>query len=81
MKTEIIDFLNETNETVKQFLVYDLSGRSTKPYKLDEIDIKTNWDLDEEDWDTEQTLNDFIEECYIDDSWNINSIKIKCIKI
>lgn len=75
------NFLNESNKEEKYFLVTDKSGRSMKPYKLDKTHIMKTWDLSEEDWDTEKTLGDFLEDCYIDDKWETREVKIVCDKI
>jgi len=69
-----------TKETLKQFLVTDKSGRSAKPYKLDANDIELGWDLLEEDWDSEQTLGEYLGDCEVGDKWCIDSIEILCIK-
>jgi len=69
------------NSTEKHFSVTDKSGRSMKPYKLTKSQIEKNWDLDEEDWDTEQTLRDFLDSCYIGDTWNTRTEKIECVSI
>ena len=68
------DFSNE-----KYFLVTDKSGRSMKPYKLNKTDIEQSWDLTEEDWDTEQTLSDFLENSSFGDFWNTQSVEFECI--
>jgi len=82
IKTTIREFLNENVKTEeKYFSVTDKSGRSVKPYKLDKTHIQKHWDLDEEDWDTEKTLGDFLEDCYIGDIWNTRTEKIECVAI
>lgn len=94
VKTKIEDFLGEDFNTginspnsinmrkeEKYFAVTDKTGRSTKPYKLDKTHIEQNWDLDETDWDSEETLGDFLEDCYIGDTWNTRTEKIECIAI
>lgn len=65
----------------KEFLVTDKSGRSAKPYKMDIDHIKKHFDLDDMDYNTEQTLRNFLEESYIGDVWNTADLKIKCIGI
>lgn len=81
IKTTIREFLNENKKEEKYFSVTDKTGRSMKPYKLDMTHIKKTWDLSEEDWDTEQTLGDFLEDCYIGDTWNTRTEKFECIAI
>lgn len=81
IKTTIIGFLNENKKEEKYFAVTDKTGRSMKPYKLDKTHIENTWDLSEEDWDTEQTLGDFLDDCYIGDTWNTRTEKVKCIAI
>ena len=76
--TKFNDFLTEALEPNKTFLVYDLSGRSTKPYKLDLDHMNSTWDLNEED-DDEQILGDYLDICEIGDEWNTNSVKIICL--
>ena len=65
----------------KIFQVTDRTGRSAKPYRLDGEHIKNTWDLEEQDDSTEQTLKDFLEECYCGEFWNTNDIRIECIEI
>lgn len=65
----------------KKFLVTDMSGRGTKPVVLGLKHIKQNWDLTEEDWDTEETLGDFLENCELGDVWKTNSEKIECVDV
>lgn len=72
------DFLTEGLEPGKHFLVYDLSGRSAKPYKLDLDHMKSTWDLEEED-DDEQILGDFLDNSKIGDEWRTPSEKIICL--
>ncbi len=73
------DFINENHNPNKDFLVYDLSGRSAKPYKLDKEHIESTWDLDETDDDSEITLRDFINDCSIGSEWCTNSVKMVCL--
>jgi hypothetical protein len=65
----------------KYFLVTDKSGRSNKPYKLDKQHIEKTWDLSETDWDTEKSLEEFLDNCYIGDIWNTRTEKIECFGI
>jgi hypothetical protein len=65
----------------KEFLVSDKSGRSAKPYKLDDIHIKKHWNLSENDWNTEEKLSDFLDRCDVGDSWCTNSEEIECINV
>ena len=65
----------------KYFSVTDKTGRSMKPYKLSKSHIQKHWDLTEEDWDTEETLEDFLDSCYIGDTWNTRTEKFECISI
>ena len=65
----------------KHFLVTDKTGRSMKPYKFDKQHIEKNWDLSEADWDTEKSLEEFLDNCYIGDTWNTRTEKIECIGI
>jgi len=74
-------FVNENKKEEKYFSVTDKTGRSMKPYKLDKTHIEKTWDLSEEDWDTEQTLGDFLEDSYIGDTWNTRTEKFECIAI
>ena len=77
-------FNNQTfNKMTKKkiFQVTDRSGRSAKPYRLDGEHIKNTWDLEEQDDSTEQTLKDFLEECYCGEFWNTNDIRIECIEV
>jgi hypothetical protein len=52
-----------------------------KPYKFDKQHIEKNWDLSETDWDTEKSLEEFLDNCYIGDTWNTRTIKIECFGI
>jgi hypothetical protein len=82
IKTIVKGLLNETvKNQEKYFSVTDKTGRSAKPYKLDKTHIQKHWDLDEEDWDGEQTLGDFLEDCYIGDTWNTRTVKFECVAI
>lgn len=72
------DFINENNISEKEFLVYDLSGRSTKPYRLDKEHIERTWDLDEED-DDEVILKDYLDDSEVGDEWETNSVKMVCL--
>jgi len=74
------EFITESKEE-KYFKVLDKSGRSSKPYLLDKTHIQNTWDLSEEDWDTEKTLGEFLDNCYIDDVWNTQDVKITCHSI
>ena len=67
--------------TKKIFKVTDRTGRSAKPYRLDSEHIKKTWDLEEQDDNTEQTLGDFLEECFIGDIWNTTDIRIECVEV
>ena len=69
------------NGSEKYFDVTDKTGRSMKPYKLDKTHIEKTWDLSEEDWDSEKTLADFLENCYIGDTWNTRTVKFECTAI
>jgi hypothetical protein len=82
LKSLIKKILQEENENkMKHFLITDKTGRSMKPYKLDITHIQKHWDLTEMDWDDEQSLGDFLEDCYIGDIWNTRTEKIECISV
>ena len=94
IKTKIQDFLGEdfnnqinnpnsinSRKEKKYFAVTDKTGRSDRPYKLDKTHIEEHWDLEEVDWDTEEALGDFLEDCYIGDTWNTRTEKFECIAI
>jgi polyphosphate kinase 2 (PPK2 family) len=82
---QVKNFEKSLNEDVKNeekyFLVTDKSGRSAKPYKLNRSYIEKTWDLGEEDWDGEQTLGHFLEDCYIADTWDTRTEKVQCVAI
>lgn len=73
------DFINENNTNNKDFLVYDLSGRSSKPYRLDKEHIERTWDLDEVDDDDEVSLGEYLESCDSGDEWCTNSVRFVCL--
>jgi len=80
IKSKLKEFLVEnTKKQKKLFEVIDKSGRSAKPYIFSRAHIEKHWDLDEEDWDGEVTLGDFLEDCETGDEWNTRTEKIKCI--
>ena len=68
-------------EKEKFFLAEDRTGRSAKPYKLDKTHIERTWDLDEEDWNSEITLREYLDECEEGDSWETNDKRLTCIEI
>lgn len=68
-------------ETNKQFMVYDRSGRSERPYNLGFNDLMANWDLAEQDDNLEQTLEDYLNESEYGDIWESNTIKIICTNL
>lgn len=74
------NFTNDDNGTDKMFLVYDLSGRSAKPYKLDKGHIEKTWDLDEED-DDEVILMDYLNDCEDGDVWRTGTVKMVCLGV
>lgn len=63
----------------KLFLVTDKSGRSAKPYKLDFNHIIKHFDLEECDSDSEESLNEYLEECEIGDIWHDHSLSFERI--
>lgn len=65
----------------KEFLVTNKSGRSAKPYLLTKSHIEKYFDLEEQDYDSELTLQEFLNDSYVGDVWNTNNLKIECIKI
>jgi hypothetical protein len=80
IKSKLQEVLTENSEKEKKlFKVFDKSGRSMDPYILSKKRIEKYWDLDEEDWDSEVTLGDFLEDCRKGDEWNTRTEKIKCI--
>lgn len=80
IKSKLQEVLTENSEKEKKlFKVFDKSGRSAKPYIFSRTHIEKHWDLDEEDWDSEVTLGDFLEDCETGDEWNTRTEKIKCI--
>ena len=83
IKSKLREFLNENlkKQEEKYFAVTDKTGRSMKPYKLIKTHIEKTWDLTDEDWDTEESLGDFLEDCYIGDTWNTRTEKFECIMI
>jgi len=82
IKTKFKKFLNENIEKEKKYFeITDKTGRSMKPYIFDKKHIEKNFDLTEEDWDNEETLGEFLNNCYIDDTWNTRTLKIKCTEI
>ena len=66
---------------MKQFLVFDKSGRSAKPYRLDITHLRETWDLDETDWDDEIALGEWLDDCEIGDRWETNECRIECHSI
>jgi hypothetical protein len=67
-------------EDLKEFLVFDKSGRCDSAYPLNSLHIKKYWDLEEEDDDSEISLSEYLEDCTIGDEWNTNEVKIICSK-
>ena len=65
---------------MKKFKVTDKSGRSLKSYTFSKEHLENCFDLLDEDWN-EQTLEDFLNESYIDDIWENREVKIECTKI
>lgn len=76
---EVNEDLSITNN--KSFLVKDLSGRSSKPYKLDLNHILKHFDLDELDDYSGESLGDYIETCEVGDKWRSGAIKIECLDV
>jgi len=80
----IIENFNEfskTNVEKKMFKASDISGRGNPTYKLSAEHIKKTWELDTLDDDGEETLGDFIDNCYIGDTWVSDLDKLECIQI
>jgi len=77
--------INETKETggetEKFFSITDKTGRGHKSYKFPESYIRKVWDLSDEDIYTKETLKDFLDRCYIGDTWETSSAKFECISI
>jgi hypothetical protein len=79
IKSKLKEVLVEnTKKQKKLFEVIDKSGRSAKPYIFSRAHIEKHWDLDEEDWDSEVTLGDFLEDSRKGDEWNTQTEKIRC---
>jgi hypothetical protein len=76
-----IDSTFKSEQPEKYFLWTDKTGRGQKSLRIPESRIKNNWNLEDEDWTTDQKLGDFIQECYIDDVWETRTEKLKCIRI
>lgn len=69
------DLEEDVKVSEKNFFVKDLSGRGYTA-NLSEEDIRASWDLEEEDWDNEESLGYFIENAEVGDEWKTNSVKI-----
>lgn len=81
IKTVVKEYVDKDIKEKKYFSIIDKTGRSSKPYKLDKAHIENSWDLSEEDWTSDQTLEDFLEDCYIGDVWETRTEQIECISI
>lgn len=60
---------------MKKFFVKDRSGRGYTSL-MSAPQIESSWDLDYEDYDTEQTLRDFLEESWVGLKWKRNAVEI-----
>lgn len=60
---------------MKKFFVVDKSGRGYASL-MEASQIESSWDLDYEDYDTEQTLRDFLEESWVGLKWKRNAVEI-----
>jgi len=83
-----LDNLNEAKkEEVKHFLVTDKSGRSVKPIKLTEAEFIKRFDFDllnadiDDDENEEDTIEAWLEDCYVGDVWENRTVKIEVDKI
>lgn len=65
---------------MKSFLATDKTGHSDKPYNVTESQLIEFWELDEQDNSTGQTLEEFIAESELGDTWETNSVTIQRIQ-
>lgn len=65
----------------KLFRWVDKTGREAPINNITLNQIKDNWDLTQEDDYSDETLEDFIDRCYIDDVWETHDEKLICTKI
>jgi hypothetical protein len=80
--TSLNDFLNENNNAEEKFFkITDKSGRGVTVENVNRTHIEKHWDLDEEDWTSDVTLGDFLDDCYIGDTWETNNEEIECTAI
>lgn len=68
------------NKVEKYFTWTDKTGRGELPIEITETHIRNTWDLDEED-DNDISLENYLDDCYIDDIWETRTEKLVCIKI
>lgn len=68
-----------TEQKPKYFMVTDKSGRSMKPYKMDKSHIQKHFDLTQEDWNSEQTLGEYLTESAFGENWETENSKTECI--
>lgn len=61
--------------TEKNFFITDLSGRGYTSNLSDE-DLRSNWNLEEVDVYSEESLGEFIDTAEVGDKWSTKSIKI-----
>jgi hypothetical protein len=71
--------LSVEDELPENFLLYDRSGRMTKPITVNKLHLLTNFDLEEIDWNSEQPLSEFLDEAEVGDVWETDSVKIEKI--
>jgi len=72
--------LNESKKPEKHFISTIKSRSGEKSIKLTKTQIEKVWDLEMENEDG-QTLQEFLNDCYIDDVWEADDEKLVCDKI
>lgn len=76
IKAQLLEGLKQKG---KIFLCIDKVRK--EKVKLPLSQIQETWDLEEIDDTTEQSLGDFLDNCYIGDVWRTRTEEIECIKI
>ena len=89
IRTTLTELLNERENRLtsdrsreeKYFKWTDKTGRGEKALKIPGSLIEKTWDLEEEDWTTDQKLGIYLTECYLGEFWETRTQRLECIQI
>ncbi len=68
------------NKEEKYFIWRDKTGRGEESDEISASKILATWDISEED-DNGITIEEFVNDCYIDDKWETRTEELECVSI